>query len=92
MGTCLGRSHGTSCNWAAPCAGSESGERPPQDEADNPAELLNQQGSVQEAVFGVLYTLSKERLAEGWKFVLSSMWVLQRLPAPPLSERAFASI
>ena len=29
--------------------------------------------TVQEAVFGVLYKLSKERLFEGWRFVLSAM-------------------
>ena len=29
--------------------------------------------SLQEAVFGVLYTLSKERLTEGWRFVVFAM-------------------
>ncbi|GAB4816718.1 hypothetical protein N2152v2_003764 [Parachlorella kessleri] len=44
-----------------------------EEEGDASAELLTQQGSIQEAVFGVLYTLSKERLNEGWRFVVFAM-------------------
>ncbi|GAB4820337.1 hypothetical protein N2152v2_007383 [Parachlorella kessleri] len=56
--------------------GSEGEEHPAgQDETSNATEVLNQQGNIQEAVFGVLYTLSKERLAEGWRFVLFAMTV-----------------
>ncbi|GAB4816720.1 hypothetical protein N2152v2_003766 [Parachlorella kessleri] len=54
--------------------GSGGGERQHgQEEGFSSTELLTQQGSLQEAVFGVLYTLSKERLTEGWRFVVSAM-------------------
>ncbi|KAI7846027.1 hypothetical protein COHA_000564 [Chlorella ohadii] len=33
------------------------------------------QGSLQEATFGVLYTLSKEKFSEGWRWVLTTMIV-----------------
>ncbi|GAB4820336.1 hypothetical protein N2152v2_007382 [Parachlorella kessleri] len=69
-------SFGGSSAFEASAHGSETEEHPAgQDETSNSMELLNQQGNIQEALFGVLYMLSKERLAEGWKFVLFAMTV-----------------
>ncbi|GAB4813118.1 hypothetical protein N2152v2_000164 [Parachlorella kessleri] len=58
----------------ASAQGSESGERlQDQEGGDASAEVLTQRGGIQEAVFCVLHSLSKERLVEGWRFALSVM-------------------
>ncbi|GAB4813124.1 hypothetical protein N2152v2_000170 [Parachlorella kessleri] len=66
--------------WAADGAATASAQgnqrrepEPGQEDGNASMELLAQQGSVQEALFSVLYKLSKERLFEGWRVVLSVM-------------------
>ncbi|GAB4816719.1 hypothetical protein N2152v2_003765 [Parachlorella kessleri] len=76
-------------------AGGENGEGTQgQEGGDTSAELLTQQGSLQEAVFGVLYTLSKERLTEGCRFVVFAMVLdyLQVLEVAQLDYNLYLAI
>ncbi|GAB4813121.1 hypothetical protein N2152v2_000167 [Parachlorella kessleri] len=56
-----------------------------QEGGDASASLLTQRGGIQEAVFGVLYALSKERLVDGWRFAVSVM-VLEYLQVLEMAE------
>ncbi|GAB4813129.1 hypothetical protein N2152v2_000175 [Parachlorella kessleri] len=44
-----------------------------QEDGDASAELLTQQGGLQEALFRVLHKLCSEPLVDGWRFALSVM-------------------
>eukprot|EP00891_Asterochloris_glomerata_P000486 jgi/Astpho2/486/Aster-x0440 len=66
---------------ASSTGGSDTGSRGGENDAENAQQaviagdddkdLLKQQGSLQDAVFGVLFTLSKEKLNTSWKYAMA---------------------